>query len=57
MPTAAVAASFNRPRVSPSGIWYNISTSMISVFARRARRSTGKLDGWITWTSMQRRAR
>ena len=35
----------------------NISTSMISVFARRARRSTGRLDGWITWTSTPRRAR
>jgi hypothetical protein len=26
----------------------NISTSSASVFARRARRSTGTLDGWIT---------
>ncbi len=35
----------------------NISTSMMSVFARRARRFTGRLDGWMTWTSILRRAR
>jgi hypothetical protein len=45
------------PRSQAIKVRSNISTSMISVFARRARRSTGRLDGWITWTSMPRRAR
>src|SRR3984893_1132548 len=35
----------------------SISTSMTSVFARRARRSTGRLEGCITWTSTPRRTR
>jgi len=36
------------PRSQAINVRSSISTSMISVFARRARRSTGRLDGCIT---------
>jgi hypothetical protein len=48
---ARLAAENSQQRVS------SIPTSMTSVFARRALRSTGRLDDCIKWTSTPRRAR
>lgn len=45
------------PRKKASSVRSSISTSITSVFARRALRSTGRLDDCITWTSTPRRAR
>ncbi len=40
------------PRSQAISVRSSISTSITFVFARRARRSTGRLDGCITWTSL-----
>ena len=52
-----IEQTLGSPRSQAINVRSNISTSITSVFARRARLSTGRLDGWITWTSMPRRPR